>query len=144
MADGLPRGTPTPPRILGVQGTKLWVRVWALRRPWIDKKLDLDHVALLCESMDERVMLRMSVVGGSGAWRDRVALRQLDGQIAELMAALGLNPTDRKALRAVSGEGSPADDALDDTGLDAAVAGITQLRAGARKRRASAVDSASS
>lgn len=88
-----------PPRPLGQEGLRLWERVWALQRPWIEEATDLDFVALLCESMDERVMLRVSVLQ-TGAWRDRVALRQLDGQIADLMAGLGLNPTDRRALAA--------------------------------------------
>lgn len=88
---------PEPPRPLGVEGRKLWDRVWGLRKLWIDKAMDLDHVALLCESVDERQGLRLQVLRG-GTWRDRVALRALDGQVADLMAALALNPTDRKAL----------------------------------------------
>lgn len=119
----------------------MWVRVWALRRPWIDKKTDLDQVTLLCESMDERVMLRLTVLQ-SGAWRDRVALRQLDSQIAELMGSLGLNPTDRKAVTAsiTGAEGG----ATDDSQLaQPSAAGITlaDFRDRARLRRASAVDS---
>ena len=137
---GMPRGTPQPPRPLGVEGTRTWVGVWGLRKPWIDKRLDLEHVALLAESMDERVRLRFAVLQ-DGSWRDRIGLRQLDAQIADLMGALGLNPTDRKTLRAADSDGSvTADDRPDDLGLTAAVAGITQLRARVGQRRAALVD----
>jgi hypothetical protein len=93
---------PEPPRPLGSEGRKFWDRVWGLRKNWIDTAVDLDHVALLCESMDERMGLRIAVLR-DGSWRDRVALRALDAQIAALMASLALNPTDRKAL-SVGGE----------------------------------------
>lgn len=99
----LPVGPPEPPRPLGQHGLTLWNRIWGLRRPWIDRQMDLDHVALLCESMDERMRVRYTVLN-DGTWRDRVALRQLDAQVAALMAALGLNPTDRKVLSLGGGE----------------------------------------
>lgn len=91
------RRAPTPPRPLGREGRALWRRIWAERRPWISPKDDLDHVTILCESVDERVALRVQVLRG-GEWRDRVALRALDAQIDQLMSKLGLNPTDREAL----------------------------------------------
>jgi hypothetical protein len=140
----MPRGTPTPPRPLGQHGRELWLRVWALRKPWIDKRLDLDHVCLLAESVDERMRLRFQVLQ-DGSWRDRVALRQLDGQIADLMGALGLNPTDRRALRAAdSGDGSvTTDDRPADLGLDPAVTGIAQFRARVGQRRAASLDAPS-
>lgn len=88
---------PKPPRPLGKEGTLLWKRVWGLDRPWISVEVDFDHVALLCEATDERLALRFTVLR-DGEWRDRVALRALDSQIADLMAKLGLNPHDRAAL----------------------------------------------
>lgn len=142
MTERMPRGTPQPPRPLGVEGTRTWVGVWGLRKPWIDKRLDLEHVALLAESMDERMRLRFAVLQ-DGSWRDRIGLRQLDAQIADLLAELGLNPTDRKALRAASGEGSTLDVRPDDTGLDPAVTGIAQFRARVGQRRAAALDAPS-
>jgi hypothetical protein len=76
---------------------KLWVRIWLLDKKWIHSETDLDHVAILCECMDERVALRVKVLRG-GEWRDRVALRNLDDQMVKMMGALGLNPTDRVSL----------------------------------------------
>lgn len=93
----LPADYPDPPRPLGTEGTRLWQRVWDLRSTWISRDIDLDHVALLCESMDERVALRVRVLR-DGAWRDRVALRALDMQINALMTQLGLNPSERAKL----------------------------------------------
>lgn len=88
---------PDSPRPLGTEGMKLWQRIWGMEKPWISRTIDLDHVALLCESMDERVALRFAVLRGD-EWRARVALRALDGQIADLMSALGLNPAERAKL----------------------------------------------
>lgn len=64
---------------------------------WISSTVDLDHVTLLCEAMDERSALREMVLT-SGDWRDRVALRALDDQIDKMLASLGLNPTERARM----------------------------------------------
>lgn len=79
----------------------MWKRVWALRTSWIDRHRDLDHVALLCESMDERVALRVRVLRDPDDWRGRNALRSLDQQIADMIGRLGLNPTERQQLTVV-------------------------------------------
>ena len=96
------REPPEPPRPLGKEGMRLWARIWGLRRAWIDQDLDLEHVLLLCESMDERQALRAQVFT-KNEWRDRVALRVLENQVASLMGALALNPVDRKALSVGNG-----------------------------------------
>jgi hypothetical protein len=101
----MPSGIPDPPRTLGKEGQRLWESIWGLRKAWISQQIDVEHVALLCESMDERQMLRLRALRGDD-WRDRVALRNLDEQIRILMSALGLNPTDRKAL-STGGTGDP-------------------------------------
>ena len=93
----LPAGIPTPLRELASDGQDLWVRLWSMNSPWISSQVDLDHVTLLCEAVDERVALRRQVLA-DGDWRDRVALRSLDDQIDRMMGALGLNPTDRAKL----------------------------------------------
>lgn len=90
---------PRPPRPLGTEGTKLWKRIWALEATWIDPTIDLDHVLVLCESVDERVSLRVRVLRDPDDWRTRNQLRNLDAQVNEALAALGLNPTQRKALQ---------------------------------------------
>ena len=93
----LPTGLPDPLRQLGPDGRDMWVRLWSMNNPWISPQVDLDHVTLLCEAVDERVALRRQVLA-DGDWRDRVALRSLDDQIDRMMGALGLNPTDRVKL----------------------------------------------
>jgi hypothetical protein len=72
--------------------------VWGLRTTWIDPERDLEHVLLLCESIDERVGLRVKVLRDPSDWRGRTALRNLDQQIADLIGRLGLNPTERQQL----------------------------------------------
>lgn len=89
--------TPTPPRPLGTEGLKLWNRVWDSGRTWISPDSDIELVTILCESMDERTQLRLTVLRGTD-WRDRVALRTLEGQLVSILSALGLNPTDRSRL----------------------------------------------
>lgn len=95
----LPRPrAPKPPRPLGTEGSAAWKRVWGLRTTWIDPERDLEHVLLLCESIDERVGLRVKVLRDPSDWRGRTALRNLDQQIADLIGRLGLNPTERQQL----------------------------------------------
>lgn len=95
---------PEPPRPLGPDGMRFWTRVWSLNAPWIDRQFDLEHIAILAEAFDERGALRLSVFQ-TGDRLERVALRNLDASIVAMIGALGLNPTDRKAI-AVGGAGS--------------------------------------
>lgn len=88
---------PDPPRPLGPEGTRMWARVWHGGRSWISGSSDLDLVLLLCESMDERLSLRMRVLRG-GDWRDRVALRSLDSQIGQMLGQLAFTPVERSRL----------------------------------------------
>ena len=88
---------PTPPRILGHEGTALWNRVWANGKTWISDKTDVEHVLILCETMDERTLIRANVLRGTD-WRDRVALRSLDAQITSMLSALAFNPLDRTRM----------------------------------------------
>lgn len=96
----LPMATepPPPPRPLGPEGLKLWNRIWEQARTWISPYSDLEMVTLLCESMDERSQLRLNVLRGTGDWRDRVALRSLDGQLHSMLSLLGMSPIDRSKL----------------------------------------------
>lgn len=88
---------PDPLRPLGTEGLAMWHRIWDMHNRWISDSLDLDHITILCESIDERTELRSTVLS-TGEWRDRVALRALDEQIATMMGALGLNPSERAKL----------------------------------------------
>ncbi len=88
---------PEPPRPLGPEGMKLWKRVWEAGRAWISPTSDIEHVLIMCETMDERSQLRLNVLRGAD-WRDRVALRSIDSQIASMLSALGFTPIDRSRL----------------------------------------------
>jgi phage terminase small subunit len=88
---------PEPPRPLGPEGMKLWKRVWEAGRAWISPNSDIEHVLIMCETMDERSQLRLNVLRGAD-WRDRVALRSIDSQIASMLSALGFTPIDRSRL----------------------------------------------
>ena len=94
---------PTPPRPLGPDGMKFWHRVWRMPCPWINPVLDLEHVAIVCELMDERGILRLDVLQ-AGDWRQRNGLRAIDAQLVDMIAALGLNPAERKAIQSGGGE----------------------------------------
>ena len=98
-------GTPAPlPVGLGEAGQAAWTRTWA-DTPWLTD-VDYDVVLLLSESEDERQALRALVMAGTGTWRDRVALRQLDGQIRALLTLLGLTPMARHRLGASARTGA--------------------------------------
>lgn len=88
---------PEPLRPLGSEGTKLWERIWTSGARWISPSTDIELVQLVCEAMDERTQLRVTVLRGSD-WRDRVALRSLEGDLRGMLSALGMTPTDRTRL----------------------------------------------
>ena len=81
---------------LGVAGLALWKRVWAANDGTL-LNIDSHVVQMLCESVDERVALRL-LVFTEGNWRDRVALRTLEGEISTMLGLLGLNPMSRHRL----------------------------------------------
>ena len=87
-----------PPAGLGEAGKAAWTRTWA-DTPWLTEA-DYGVVLLLSESEDERQALRALVMAGTGTWRDRVALRQLDAQIRAYLTLLGLTPMARHRLGA--------------------------------------------
>lgn len=66
-------------------------------KTWISPAIHLEHILLLCETLDERTALREQVFAGS-EWRDRVALRTLDHQILNMLASIGFNPVERSRL----------------------------------------------
>lgn len=83
-----PSSGPTPPepsRPLGRMGAALWDRIWRANG---DAPQDVDTVLMVCEQMDERVALRVSVLKGED-WHGRTALRALDHQISTALNAIG-------------------------------------------------------
>lgn len=93
-------GPPAPPRPLGQAGLQVWARVWEAGQTWLSPGSDLDAVLLLCETMDERMALRVRMLrAGDGIdWRDRVALRSIDAQVMSVLSMLGFSPVDRSRL----------------------------------------------
>jgi len=54
----------------------LWTATWKASK----RVVDADGLLVLCEQMDERVALRLRVLRDND-WRDRAALRMIDGQV---------------------------------------------------------------
>lgn len=91
-------GIPEPLRELFTEGRRMWERVWTSGATWLSVTTDIELVQMLCESMDERESLRAVVLSGEADWRDRVALRNIEGQIHSWLSVLGWNPSDRGKL----------------------------------------------
>jgi hypothetical protein len=89
---------PDPPRPLG-PAAALWRQIWAAGRTWIGPS-DVELVLLVCESIDERVALRMRMLraGNDVDWRDRVAFWSLDDQVRSMLSMLAFTPTARSRL----------------------------------------------
>lgn len=91
-------GVPDPLRPLGVEGGRMWARIWSAGAVWLSATTDVDLVQIACEAMDERIALRDYVLSGQGEWRDRIQLRNLDDQIKGALSALGFTPVDRTRM----------------------------------------------
>lgn len=88
-----PGKMPEPPRRLEESGLRLWAEAWTLG--WLNPNSDIEAVALLCERMDERDLLRSYVLDNVDAWRERASLRKLEEQIEASMKTLILTPEAR-------------------------------------------------
>lgn len=85
-----------PPRPLGRPGQEMWDRALA-HTPWLSES-DLELLAIICEALDERTLLRAAVLATNDTGRDRRALRALDEEILRGMAHLGWSPAARTSL----------------------------------------------
>lgn len=94
---------PKPVRPLGKFGQELWERMWMAGAVWLRPSLDQELMLIVCEMVDERMLLRARLARDPDAWRDRRALRELDRQITSLLGTLGFSPTDRNNI--AGGEG---------------------------------------
>lgn len=88
---------PEPHRPLGAVGRQLWDTAWGSGARWLARSTDAETLLIVCEQLDERQALRLQVLRDKD-WRDRAALRALDGQIMDGLALLGFNPVDRSRL----------------------------------------------
>lgn len=93
VVDVAKRPVPDPPRRLEESGLALWNEIW--QHGWLSVSSDLTAVALLCERLDERDLLRAFVLDNPDAWRERQGLRKLEEQIESSLQVLLLTPTDR-------------------------------------------------
>ena len=90
--------SPQPHRPLEIHGMRMWDQVWSAGQTWISAYSDAEHLLMLCETIDERQRLRALVMAGEADWRDRVALRAIDAQIASMLGLMGFNPAQRSKL----------------------------------------------
>ena len=84
---------PEPPRRLEESGLRFWNEVWLLS--WLNPASDVEAVALVCERLDERDLLRAYVLDNVDAWRERASLRKLEEQIENSLKSLVVNPAER-------------------------------------------------
>jgi hypothetical protein len=89
---------PQPHRPLDAEGMRMWNQVWSIAKTWVSAYSDAEHLLLLCETIDERQQLRNLVMSGEAHWRDRVALRAIDSQVASMLGMMGFNPAQRSRL----------------------------------------------
>jgi len=92
------RTPPKPPRPLKKDGLGLWNRAWALAHTWLSPQTDIDHLLLVCESLDERAELRKLVLAQPDERFLRQSLRAVNKEVLDGLSALGFNPTDRSRL----------------------------------------------
>lgn len=88
---------PEPLRPLLAPGLAFWERLWRSGRAWVSPDIDVELVQMLCEAIDERLIVRQIVLV-EGDDKSRRALRELDRQITDSLSLLGFTPTDRARL----------------------------------------------
>lgn len=82
-----------PPRRFEESGLELWNQAHALG--WVSKNSDLVLLAVICEQLDERDILRAYVLDNVDAWRERASLRKLEEQISANLSKMVMTPIDR-------------------------------------------------
>lgn len=100
--------TPTPAPPATLNDVEAWDRLWTVGRSWLSNEAHYDLMRILCETMEDRDLLRKAMKGKAKITRgsvgqDRVhpALRQLDtmdGKIARLLELAGFTPTKQKLV----------------------------------------------
>jgi hypothetical protein len=84
---------PDPPRRLEESGIELWNTAISLN--WVSNQADLPLLAVLCEQLDERDLLRSFVLDNVDDWRQRASLRKLEDSINASFGKLLMTPADR-------------------------------------------------
>lgn len=88
---------PEPDRPLLRYGREFWDKVWGAGLTWVSPNTDAELLLMTCELVDERWNLRIKVMQ-NGEWRERRALREIDGRIISNLSLLGFTPADRSRL----------------------------------------------
>jgi hypothetical protein len=88
---------PEPARPLLKYGREFWDKVWGAGLTWVSPNTDAELLLMTCELVDERWNLRIKVMQ-NGEWRERRALREIDGRIISNLSLLGFTPADRSRL----------------------------------------------
>ena len=86
---------PSPHRPLGPEGAKVWRKVWNASHLWMSPDSDTEALLMLCETIDERVIVKEMLAETPGDVACRRTLRLIDAQITTYLRLLGLTPTDR-------------------------------------------------
>ena len=60
--------------------------------------MDTELVMMLCEAMQERLILKKMLKENQSLWRERRALREVDRQIITLLGQIGFTPAERGLL----------------------------------------------
>jgi hypothetical protein len=93
MADGVPE----PDVELGLEGRRLWERVWATAITWISPHSDMTAVEQACLMADDVAIARNRYKATSDP-ADARALRTLTDALSVALSDLGFNPTARTKL----------------------------------------------
>lgn len=90
---------PEPHRQLSERvGLRLWNQVWSSGAGWLKQNMDAELVLMLCEAVQERIIIRGLLAQDQTLWRERRALREVDRQIITLLGQIGFTPSERGLL----------------------------------------------
>lgn len=90
-------GTPDPPDDLGLDGRRLWGRVWASAITWISPDSDMEAVEAACRLADDVAVARRRYRATTDPADGRMVV-QLDAALTGALSRLGFDPTARSRL----------------------------------------------